>query len=189
MIAAIVEGHGEVESVPILLRRLNPAVTVTRPIRMPKHRMLNRPPELERNLSIAAASLGPGTRGGLLVLLDADDDCPAGLARRFGPADRTPAGRDVAVVVATCEVESWFLAAAESLRGLRRLPADLAPPASPEQIRNAKGWLQDWRVDGRAYSETIDQPALAARFDLDLARQRSRSFAKLCREIARLTSG
>ena len=38
---------------------------------------------------------------------------------------------------------------------------------------------------GRNYIETLDQPALAARFDLDLAR-RADSFDKCYREIIRL---
>ena len=38
---------------------------------------------------------------------------------------------------------------------------------------------------GHRYTETLDQPALAAAFDLDLAR-RADSFDKLYREVARL---
>ena len=38
----------------------------------------------------------------------------------------------------------------------------------------------------RAYSETADQPALAALFDMQMARARSTSFDKCYREISRL---
>jgi hypothetical protein len=75
----------------------------------------------------------------------------------------------VFVILAQREFECWFLAAAESIRGKRGLPADLAPPQDPEAVREAKGWLRD-RMQGRVYSETIDQPALAAVFDLNQAR-------------------
>jgi hypothetical protein len=37
-----------------------------------------------------------------------------------------------------------------------------------------------------SYSETLDQPALAARMDVGLARINSPSFDKLCRTVATL---
>jgi hypothetical protein len=39
---------------------------------------------------------------------------------------------------------------------------------------------------GLRYSETLDQPALAAVFDLEAARQRCPSFHKFCRDVERL---
>ena len=42
-------------------------------------------------------------------------------------------------------------------------------------------WVAD-RFKGH-YSETVDQPALTAKMDLDLCRERSPSFDKLCREL------
>jgi hypothetical protein len=71
------------------------------------------------------------------------------------------------------------------LRGHRDLPVDLGSPRDPEAIRGAKEWLDRHMPRGRAYIETVDQPALAARFDLALAR-RARSFDKCYREIVRL---
>ncbi len=69
---------------------------------------------------------------------------------------------------------------------LRRVVESLAPEQRvdvPRPIRDAKGWLQDRRTDGRAYSPTIDQPALAAAVDVTLARTGAPSFGKLWREI------
>jgi hypothetical protein len=91
-----------------------------------------------------------------------------------------------AVVLAHREYEAWFLAAAESLRGQRGLPADLAPPADPEAVRDAKGWLRSHMPRNRKYSETADQAALTELFDLDLAQSRSASFATCYQEIERL---
>ena len=90
----------------------------------------------------------------------------------------------IAVVLAKFEFEAWFLAAAESLRGINGLPEDLEPPADPESIRGAKGWLSRHMTEGR-YSETADQLALTAAFDLNLAR-RADSFDKCYREITDL---
>jgi hypothetical protein len=187
--ACIVEGHGDREAVPILIRRLaakfdpTAAIHIPLPIRITKNKLL-KPGELERAVDLAARQvLG---RGAVLILLDSDDDCPA----QLGPEllqRAILARRDVplTVVIAKREFESWFLTAAESLRGHRGLATDLDPPPDPEAIRGAKEWLTTHMVGGRSYVETLDQPALAARFDLDLAR-RADSFDKCHREIIRL---
>ena len=79
-IAAIVEGDGEVEAVPVLIRRIGLEVsplsppTIPRPIRVRRQRILKEG-ELERYVGLAAARAGDG--GGILILLDANGDCPA----------------------------------------------------------------------------------------------------------------
>lgn len=182
-IGLIVEGHGEVEAAPLLVRRLleasgtfNP--DIRRPLRLPKGKMLKEG-ELERAVDLMARKTAP--HGALLVLLDADADCP----RTLGPcllqrAERARGDRPIRVVVAKHEFETWFLAAAESLRGQRRLPTDLLPPPDPEAIQNPKGWLGD-RMP-RGYSETLDQPAFASVFDLQAAKVLP-SFDKLVRDL------
>lgn len=81
------------------------------------------------------------------------------------------------------EFENWFLMAARSLRGHRGLPSDLEPPSEPEAVRDAKGWLSQRMPD--RYSETLDQPALAAVFDWREAAVLP-SFDKLLRDLVRL---
>ena len=190
VVTSVVEGHGEVEAVPVLLRRIvqqidpSRVTDIRRPMRVNRGRML-RPGEIERYVELAARH--HGGLGAVLVLLDADDDCPAQLgtalcerARRRRP--ETP----LSVVVAVKEFEAWFLAAASSLAGKRGLPDVLAPPENPEEIRDAKGWLRARRTDGLAYAPTVDQPALAASFDLVTARAGASSFDKLYRDVERL---
>jgi len=188
-IAAIVEGHGECEAVPILVRRiawtLDPGlVPVVDPvIRMPASRLL-KPGEIERTIELASRK--NNERGGFLVLLDCDDGCPA----REGPsllerAIKVRPGLPISVVFAKREFEAWFLAAAESLRGLRGLPRDLIGPPDPEAVRGAKEWLQHRMQWGRSYTESSDQPAFTSAFDINAAR-RSDSFDKCHREIVRL---
>ena len=82
------------------------------------------------------------------------------------------------------EFESWFVAAARSLRGPHGFPPDLEAQPEPEAIRGAKEWLDARRRSG-GYSPTIDQPPLTAGFDLALARS-APSFDKCVREITRL---
>lgn len=91
----------------------------------------------------------------------------------------------ISVVLAKQEYEAWFLAAAESLRGKRRLPNTLESPPDPESIRGAKGWLSRMMHGAPGYSETDDQPALTAVFDMSMAR-RADSFDKCYREIKRM---
>jgi len=145
------------------------------------------PGELERAVELA----GRGLRsfGVVLILVDSDDDCPKELAPALLERARQVA-RDrwrVSVILAKSEFETWFIAAAESIAGHAGLPAGLRPPADPESIRDAKGWLQKAMPPGRRYSETIDQLSLARTMDLSAAR-RAPSFDKMCREVERLLS-
>ena len=125
----------------------------------------------------------------MLIVIDSDDDCPKELAPLLlARATGTANGRwPVGVVLAKSGFESWFVAAAESIAGHSGLPPNLVAPADPESIRDAKGWLQKAMPPGRKYSETVDQPCLASRFDLDAAR-RAPSFDKMYREIERFCS-
>lgn len=191
-LAVIVEGHGDVEAVPILLRRMlaeiapSQIVKIHRPIRVPRMRVV-KPRELERAIELACALLRG--EGAILVLLDADDDCPKQLAPHLlARAEEVAGPLPVSTVLATREFESWFLAAAASLAGCRGLPAPLVPPESPESIRGAKEWLRERMPSARGYSETLDQPALAATFDLEAARRGAPSFAKLHRDLLRLAN-
>ena len=188
-VAAIVEGHGEVKAVPILLRRIagdvNPALClkIHGPIRTSASSLL-KDGGLERSVELAGRMVGTG--GGLLVLLDCDwpNCCPA----FHGPELRARAMATrpdllQAVVLAKMEFEAWFLAAAMSLRGSHGLADDLYPPHGPEDIRDAKGWLsQHMGLNGR-YLETTHQASFTAIFNIQSARERSPSFDKLYRDV------
>ena len=104
-IVAIVEGPGEVDAIPILIRRIAAIVLpdtvpeVQRPTRLKRDRFLKEH-ELERYVDLAARQSGPD--GGVLIVLDADDDCPPELASRIlGRATRARSDRPIKVVVAT----------------------------------------------------------------------------------------
>jgi hypothetical protein len=183
----IVEGHGETQAVPTLLRRLaldlgvRVPIEIPPPMRVPKGKLVKHE-ELRRAVDFMARKTVPD--GALLVLLDADTDCPGELGPQLLKwAKQARADREVAVVLAKYEFESWFLAAAHSLSGRRGLPSNLTPPADPESIRDPKGWLDGLMPDG--YSETLDQPAFAATFDWHAARHLP-SFAKLLRDLRRV---
>ena len=188
-IATIVEGHGECEAVPALIRRIaldvDPGFV---PHVMPPHRIpvakLRRQDELERAVKLACMKLK--RKGGIIILVDCDDGCPAqegpellARAKKVCPEPNLP----ISVILAKKEFEAWFLAAAESLAGSRGLPLTLAHPAEPEQIRDAKGWLSKQMCRGSAYTETSDQTAMTCLFDMSVARTLSDSFNKCYRDI------
>ena len=188
-IVPIVEGLSEVESVPVLLRRILAqtaahGVLVARPFRV-KRNLIVKEGELERTIRQVVRSRSGAA--GILVLLDADDDCPAqlgpSLLKRCQAVTQLPA----AVVLAMREFEGWFLGAKESLRGVRGIRQDAMVPENPEMIRGAKERLTK-NMQGQRYMEVDDQPALAARMDLELAKARCPSFEKFLRGVNFLIS-
>ncbi len=188
-IATIVEGHGEVEAVPVLLRRivqhLSPdcILDVPRPIRVKRNKILQSG-ELER--AVALAAYRTKQDGCVLVLLDANGDCPAEVASQIlERAGATGQNRNVRAVLAKMEYEAWLLAAADSLAGKRGIDDAVRPPDDPEAIKDAKGWLSARMPPGQPYRETIHQAALSAVLDLNSAR-RAPSFDKLWRDIRSL---
>jgi hypothetical protein len=182
----VVEGHSDVTCAPSIVNRacewldLEPPV-LRRPVRVPKARLL-KGDQLERAVRLAAANVGGA--GAVLVLIDADDDCPKTLAPALVLRTQA-AGVPAALVLARRELESWFVAGCRALGGVQGLASGIEPPAAPEDLRNPKKWLEE-RMRGRSYGETVDAPHLARRFDLAEARRLCPSFDKFCREIQRL---
>jgi Domain of unknown function (DUF4276) len=188
-LAPIVEGHGEVEAVPALLHRIAVQVgfegtlRMNPPIRVKSGSFLNDEGYFRRYVDLAARKAAQED-GVVLIVLDCEDDCPAALGPRLSRR-AVDVRNDVEtfVILAYREYETWFLAAASSLRGLYGLPADLEAPPHPEGIRNAKGWLGD-RMDG-GYDPVVHQLAFTRAFDLRSARS-ARSFDRLYDRVKRL---
>ncbi|MCC7389901.1 MAG: DUF4276 family protein [Phycisphaerales bacterium] len=175
-IATIVEGHGDVQALPTLLRRLfaeEPGFGFARPIRAGRAAMLD-PEKLPKYLSMAEANIREmGGRGAILLLLDADDDCAAQLGPDLGRSVSAIAGaRPVRVVLAVREFETWILGAVAAIES----PDTDALGAAKDRLRSMHG----------RYSETADQARLIAKADLDLLRTRSRSFRKLLKTLDEL---
>src|SRR3954449_7868093 len=82
VLACIVEGDGDVEAVPMAIRKIaqeiDPRLSlkIHYPIRVPRTKLV-KPGELERYIELAARRAGTG--GAIFVVLDSDDDCPANL--------------------------------------------------------------------------------------------------------------
>jgi hypothetical protein len=184
-IASLVEGEGEVAALPKVLHRLAAELDVTlltpTPWRKPRSRLVT-VGGIEREISAMASRAGPS--GGVLVVVDADDACPAKLAPDLlARARAARPGLDIGVVLANREFEAWFLAAAPSLAGRHGFPEGLKVPSDPEAVRGAKEWLTRHRESGHPYKPAVDQAALASTFDIKQARSNSPSFDKLCRDV------
>lgn len=192
-IGLLVEGHGEMAAMPILVRRIAEAFSPEVPLRLPpsawrvpKHKMLQSDAEILKPINVFAQAI-TRSGGGILVVWDADDDCPASEGPR--QQKRIQALRPdvrIRVVIANREFESWFLAAAASLSAANHLLPGVIDHPLPESLRDAKGWITANRPAGRPYREIEHQHQFSKSLDPNYVRQRSPSFDKLCREIASL---
>jgi hypothetical protein len=186
MIFSVVEGHGEVKTIPLLIRRIGDEQHIynylaPKAMRVPKGRIKD---DLERILNLANIEFqAEDVNGAVLIVLDADDDCPAELGTLLREkAQLARADTSVVICVANKEFEAWYLAGIQSLQGKHGLPDTIMPPPNPENIRDAKGWLN---TKMGSYSPTIHQDKLAAVLDLQLARQ-SQSFARFYDRVSQM---
>lgn len=201
-IVPIVEGEGDAAALPNLLTRIL-YETLGRydlgmPGRGPKNahgkNNLTRPGGVERFVQLA---LTEADCAGVLVLLDADDDCPVTLAQGLAERIRTMGVPcPVAVVVATVKFENWLVASLDTIVGQdlgdgQGLAAATSPPDDPEAC-NALRTLEEAMPAGRIYKKSTDQLAMARLLDTTTAAERSRSFRRLVdaiRELAETPEG
>jgi hypothetical protein len=176
LIVPIVEGDGEKQAVPALLRRILHEhfeiydVEVSPGWKVNRNKMV-RPGNLEN--AIQAITKKRTSLGAILVLLDADDDCPAlsapSILRRVTKTTEKPA----AVVFSKREFEAWFLGGIPDFREAL---------SNPEEIRGAKEALRNL-MPGKTYRPTDDQTRLVSRIDLQFCCQSCPSFDKLVRDV------
>lgn len=175
-ICPIVEGHGEVEAVPVLIRLVQDVcgqfeAKIHKPIRIRRGSMADTA-TMRRRMEYA---LSEGATC-FLILLDADDDCPVELAAAIRTAlPAIPAGVSVEVCVAKREYEAWLLASLESVRRHRAMNPECGPVPDPEAVGGAKAQIENRMRIGR-YIETLHQPGLTSAIDVEVAARNSRSF-------------
>jgi hypothetical protein len=189
-VGVIVEGHGEQESIRLLLERIwyehlyGDSIEVIRPFRQPQGSLLKKE-GLTRAVKAVKIKLQQDLPDGMptlvLILIDAETTCPKELAPQLvGWAREARSDADIACVLANPMFETWFAASVASLAGVNGLPTDLPVPDDPEGQRLGKTWIKTYLPN---YSETVDQPRFTAKIDLAQCRDRSASFDKLCREL------
>ena len=193
-IVAIVEGDGEKKSVPDLVRRVIGE-------RLGRHNILVPPPKIAHSKSnlVTMEKLEKFLRyaihdkcSGILVLVDADEECPLEEAPKLAARAATLNLKvPVAIVYAKSECETWFICSLSQSggEGIRRklgIPETVNAPNNVEDITGAKGWLNRNMPIGRIYKETTHQEILTYDIDLDLVHNNSRSFRRLCHAIEEL---
>ena len=178
IIVPIVEGPGDKDAAPLLLRRIlhermgKYAVDVKWP------KMAKGKGGLVKDLEkfIIHASREPGCAA-IIVLLDADKDCPKKLGNELASKARdTAVNTPIAVVCANPEYENWFLVSYESFSN------------DVEAFSDAKNWLTSNMDEGLVYKETKDQASLSQEIHIDAAFEASRSFRRLCSALDQLVA-
>jgi Domain of unknown function (DUF4276) len=181
VIQPLVEGYGEVEAVPLLLRRLQETAghygfRVAKPFRRNRS-------ELTTEASVRSSvklALGREDCGGVLIVFDSDDDPACTIGPNVKMWAQSEAGLIPCEVVAvTREYEAWFISAIESLRENHGISPLATSHNSPETVRDAKGVLQSWMLPPYYYSPRVDQASLTAGLDLRQVHRRCRSFKRI----------
>jgi len=190
-VVPIVEGDGEVSAVPALLRKvlwqgMRYDIQIARPKNANGRSNLTKAGGLERFVRYAWKEPDCGA---ILVLVDAESDCPLDIARDFSSRILAMGVLfPVVIVIANYMYEAWFLASLSTIAGHLDLPSGLEPPENPEAIRDPKAWIQRQFPPGRAYKETQDQEAMTHLLDLNVARC-ARSFQRLLHAIDEALEG
>lgn len=189
----IVEGHGEVAAVPVLLRRLLEEANLAADLDVGYPIRRNRSDFFDEALVKKAVALARKQEGcaAILLLFDGDgkDDCPlAQCPEILAWAEEAAAPIPCAVVMAYREYEAWFLASVESLRGRRGIRDDATSHPNPEQPAGAKGQLEQRMEADESYQETADQPALTAAFDMGATYRACRSFRHLVKAFGEMAA-
>lgn len=184
----IVEGDGEINAVPLLIRRLLHEfhqrfdVDIAFPKNAHGRENLLRTGGIERFVRYA---LKEADIAGVVLLLDAEHDVPCRLAcaLRARVAALNPSV-PVVIVCAEVQYESWFVESIETLRG----KCGIAQTAARPELHppNPKTWLEQEMPSNRAYKETTDQVTLTAALDFDRLSRRSRSFRRLHHAVEEL---
>jgi hypothetical protein len=166
----IVEGVGDLQAAPLLLRRLLHEVHRRFDVEVLPAQRRGEWPTVKRNFEryYRAALI---EQAPIVWMLDFDcEECVDHDAERAWALNEAatldPRGR-VEIVFMVKEYESIFLWDEESLRLAfpeLRSPAEL--PVDPELVRDAKGWITSALPKGRAYKPTTDQARLTARIPI-----------------------
>jgi hypothetical protein len=190
VIHPVVEGHGEIAAVEILLGRLLSALGVwgicRTPSRLPKDQMVADEEAFKWMLDLIRYDTEVSLA---LFLYDADDNC----ARDHVPqmrlwAEEANLGIPCHIVMIRREFEAWFLAALPSLQGKElehgERVADIASFAgAPEAKRDAKSAVGDFILPKKKYRETLHQAQLTRHLDLQMAYRSAPTFRRLVQAI------
>jgi Domain of unknown function (DUF4276) len=190
-ILPVVEGDGDLQAVPELIRRVLHErqrfdVTVCRP-----HKRDDLPKVRSRFDDYFRTALLEGCP--ILWVMDYDCATCADQAKDVkelaARASKLARGAAFEFVFLVQEFESLFLADHETTRQVfDNIDAAHRFPSDAESVRDAKGWISSARPKGFAYKPTQHQQRLASLVDLGRLRSRSPSFVRFESAVDRLIS-
>ena len=191
-IISIVEGPGDKAAVPVLLRRVLWERLGRYDVLVSKAIAAKGKPNLTRKLTqFLRYAILEGCEA-ILIVLDADRDCPRDLAFNLAQeAFQLNLDVPVAIACANHEYETWFICSltdtnGQGIRDRLGLADSVTAPGLVEEVSGAKAWLDSHMPRDRAYKETFDQEHLTYHIDLSRAHDRSRSFRRLCHAVDEL---
>lgn len=190
MIGLVIEGHGENGAVQALVKKLLKRDKVyglrvdTDAYRMSADQMTN-----DKKMSKVMATMRTRGAGAVLIVRDADDECPVTLASSIiAAATRVAPDIPVEVVIADREYETWLLSSVETLRPFPTILDSVEWDADWERKRDAKGELTRLMSKGNSYKPTTNQKSFTELLDLELVETRSRSFRKMVKAFRSLSA-
>jgi hypothetical protein len=191
MIQPLVEGRGEEAAIPNLIRRIasdaeSYGAKVAQGHFHPRGKM-RKLEELKDFIKVAKRQRGCAA---ILVIFDADDECPGDINDDLLEAARLEALPHVlAMVYPVRMIESWLLASPSALREYFDLTeiqlADLHT-LDPDSVRNPKAMLQRLTPAPDTYVSSVDMAGICSLLDIGEALSRSRSFKKFYQETISL---
>lgn len=186
---AIVEGHGDANAVPLLIRNILNSNDIFDVDLCPTQRR-GEYPSVDKNFDnyflVAIKDKSP-----IIWIMDFDAkkyDCPYKEASKLiARASKLRPGWPIEIAFLVKEYEVLFL---YDEKATRKIFSDISTqvefPPSPKEVRGAKEWLSEQRPRGKAYKETVHQEKITAHLDLNLLREKSADFAHLERSILKL---
>lgn len=188
----IVEGHGEIPAVPILIRNILAAQGIHDVQLLPAWRHGEYPSVAKKFDNIFLAAIKENAP--ILWVMDFDSkvhDCPVKEAQNLlVRAEALRPGWPIKIAFLSKEYETLFLIDETATRKVfPDIPTKTPFPENPENIRGAKEWLSKARPSpGSAYKETVHQAKITAHLNLDLLRAHSSDFAHLERAVVELAN-
>jgi hypothetical protein len=187
-IAILLEGDGDYQSVPLLVRNLAAAQQYydlnvgTRPIMVGDIRSIM---ESEKFLRLFRYAINRSDIDAVLVVADCEDWCPVDAVRVVYTRTKDIVGqanKPLGVALFYKEYETMFLVnaahIAERCHSIQLDPTKLAGDTDWLGIRNAKGALRSMIVSG-SYKETRDQARLTGAMDVQHCAQNYRPLLHL----------
>lgn len=186
---AIVEGPGDMQAAPVLIRRIAEHHGYNNIRVLPPHKRGDLP-KVKANFD-NYFKMAIKEKAVIIWIIDFDCatcNCVAEEAEQlYKKAHDIYPDWPFKVAFMVKEFESLFLSEPEATRKvLKEIPKEKVFPENPENIRGAKEWLSKAMPSGFTYKETVHQVKLAAAVDLNNLRNSSASFRHLEQSILAL---